>query len=237
MLRGPIEPAVRTGHRADNMPADKSNRQESILKEKNWLRFAAEACVIVVSILLAFGIDAWWDELKEGHREQAYLVSLRADVIETIHDNERVKARQLQEQERILSIAEMIRSGAELPADIRTTFPTVVLPAESMDAYRDLVASGGTTLLSSEEVRGAMANLLQRIEYNDRAERWALDVATSARMIVLSSEPGSMNRDHLSDIWVVYVDIGERLIEGKNRLDESAKNALAALDASIGRMD
>ena len=207
------------------------------MKEKSWLSFGLEACVIVVSILLAFGIDAWWDEQKEGHREQAYLVSLRADVIATINDNDRVLARQQQEHERILGIAEKIRAGTELPADFRTTFPTVVLPAESMDAYRDLVASGGTTLLSSEDVRGAMANLLQRIEYNDRAERWALDVGTSARMIVLGSETGSLSREQLSHIWVVYVDIGERLIDGKSRLQESAKIALAVLDKSIGDTD
>ena len=140
---------------------------------------------------------------------------------------------QLQEHETILSISEMISAGTELPTDFRTTFPSVFLPAESMDTYRDLVASGGTTLLSSDEVREAMANLLQRIEYNDRAERWALDVATSARMIVLSSEPGSMSREQLSDIWTVYVDVGERLLDGKNRLDESANAALVALDTAM----
>lgn len=208
-----------------------------MLKQKNWFTIVAEACVIVISILLAFGIDAWWDERKENHREHAYLISLRADVIGTIRDNERVIADQNREHEQMLGIAEMISTGAELPTGLRTIFPTVVLPAESMDTYRDLVASGGTTLLSSEEVRGAMANLLQRIEYNDRAERWALDVATSARMIVLGSEPGSMSREQLGDIWAVYVDVGERLLDGKGRLDTSAKMALAALDRAIGETD
>ena len=170
---------------------------------------------------------------KRKPSEHAYLFSLRADVIGTIRDNRRVIAMQLQEHETILSISEMISAGTELPTDFRTTFPSMFLPAESMDTYRDLVASGGTTLLSSDEVREAMANLLQRIEYNDRAERWALDVATSARMIVLSSEPGSMSREQLSDIWTVYVDVGERLLDGKNRLDESANAALVALDTAM----
>lgn len=205
--------------------------------DKNWSRIIVEACVIIVSILLAFGIDAWWDERKDSQRERAYLVSLRADVIGTIRDNERVIAEQLEEHERILGIAEMISMGAELPTGYRSTFPSVTLPAESMDTYRDLVASGGTTLLSSEEVRSVMANLLQRIEYNDRAERWALDSGMSARMIVLGSEPGSMSREQLSDIWAVYIDVGERLLDGKRRLDKSASTALEALNKAIGETD
>ena len=35
-----------------------------------WLRVFAEGAVIVVSILLAFGIDAWW----EGRQERASLI-------------------------------------------------------------------------------------------------------------------------------------------------------------------
>ena len=203
-------------------------------ERKKWFKFVIESCVIVVSILLAFGIDAWWDERKESHREYEYLVSLKDDVARTIRDNERVIADQSAEHSRILAIAEAIRAGTELPADFRTTFPTVVLPAESMDTYRDLVASGGTTLISSPEVRSAMAHLLQRVEYNDLAERWALEVATSARMIVLEAEPGSMSREHLADIWSVYIDLGERLIDGKARLDKAAQDAMYVLDSALG---
>lgn len=202
--------------------------------EKKWFRVVVEACVIVISILLAFGIDAWWDERKDLHRERAYLVILRDDVVRTIGENNRVIDEQSEEQARILNIAENIRAGADLPANIRTTFPTVTLPAESMDAYRDLVASGGTTLIASPDVRSAMANLLQRVEYNDRAENWALELATSTRLLILSSAPGSMNREHLAELWQVYVDLGERLLDGKNRLNDAAQDALLALDKALG---
>ena len=202
--------------------------------EKKWFRVVVEACVIVISILLAFGIDAWWDERKDLHRERAYLVILRDDVVRTIGENNRVIDEQSEEQARILNIAENIRAGADLPANIRTTFPTVTLPAESMDAYRDLVASGGTTLIASPDVRSAMANLLHRVEYNDRAENWALELATSTRLLILSSAPGSMNREHLAELWQVYVDLGERLLDGKNRLNDAAQDALLALDKALG---
>ena len=31
----------------------------------SWRRFVAEAVVIVASILLAFGIDAWWADVQD----------------------------------------------------------------------------------------------------------------------------------------------------------------------------
>lgn len=202
-------------------------------KEIPWRRLTVEGAAIVVSILLAFGIDAWWDERNDLHRERAYLEILRDDVVRTIDDNNRVISEQSKEQTRILNIAENIQAGDNLPANVRNTFPTVTLPAESMDTYRDLVASGGTTLITSAEVRSTMANLLQRVEYNDRAEDWALELATSTRLLILSAAPGSMSREHLAELWQVYIDLGERLLDGKRRLNDSAEEALLALESAL----
>lgn len=47
-----------------------------------WKRLAAEATAIVVSILLAFAIDAWWDERGNHEAEQLLLERLRADFTE-----------------------------------------------------------------------------------------------------------------------------------------------------------
>lgn len=44
-----------------------------------WKRLAVEAFAIVGSILLAFAIDAWWDERKERQFEQETLVGLEAE--------------------------------------------------------------------------------------------------------------------------------------------------------------
>ena len=202
-------------------------------KEIPWKRLTVEGAAIVVSILLAFGIDAWWDERNDLHRERAYLEILRDDVVRTIDDNNRVISEQSKEQTRILSIAENIQSSDSLPTNVRITFPAVTLPAESMDTYRDLVASGGTTLITSAEVRSTMANLLQRVEYNDRAEDWALALATSTRLLILSAAPGSMDREHLAELWQVYIDLGERLLDGKRRLNDSAEEALLALEKAL----
>ncbi len=48
-----------------------------------WLRLAAEALLIVVSILLAFGIDAWWDARQDRVAELRVLRNLRDEFVQT----------------------------------------------------------------------------------------------------------------------------------------------------------
>ncbi len=45
-------------------------------ERRNWKRHAVEIVVIVSSILLAFGIQAWWDENQERGEEQRILTAL-----------------------------------------------------------------------------------------------------------------------------------------------------------------
>ena len=48
-----------------------------------WQTVVVEALAIVVSILLAFSIDAWWTERKERDIEHAALLELRSDLVES----------------------------------------------------------------------------------------------------------------------------------------------------------
>jgi hypothetical protein len=47
-----------------------------------WKRLAVEAAAIVVSILLAFGIDAWWDTRKDVVEEREILIGLEIEFID-----------------------------------------------------------------------------------------------------------------------------------------------------------
>ncbi len=44
-----------------------------------WKRISAETAAIVVSILLAFSIDAWWDSWRDIERESMLLATLDHD--------------------------------------------------------------------------------------------------------------------------------------------------------------
>jgi hypothetical protein len=48
-------------------------------RQAQWKRFLVEGVVILVSILLAFSIDAWWDSRIEQQREREQLVSMLAE--------------------------------------------------------------------------------------------------------------------------------------------------------------
>ena len=52
------------------MPADNRN---------SWARVVVEGAVIVVSILLAFALDAWWDEAQERRRLDEMLEAVAAE--------------------------------------------------------------------------------------------------------------------------------------------------------------
>ena len=54
----------------------------TLSQEIPWKRLTVEATAIVVSILLAFGIDAWWDERGERKAEVVLLERLLADFID-----------------------------------------------------------------------------------------------------------------------------------------------------------
>lgn len=44
-----------------------------------WSRIFVESVAIVGSILLAFAIDAWWDDQQERKQEQVYLGALHQE--------------------------------------------------------------------------------------------------------------------------------------------------------------
>ena len=52
--------------------------------ELPWKRFAAEAFVIVVSILLALAADAWWDGRNNEARERLALNDLAVELNQNI---------------------------------------------------------------------------------------------------------------------------------------------------------
>jgi len=46
----------------------------------NWTRFVVEGSVIVVSILLAFAIDAWWETHRDRQEQQRILMGLKEEL-------------------------------------------------------------------------------------------------------------------------------------------------------------
>lgn len=80
-----------------------------------WKRLAIEATVIVASILLAFAIDAWWEERGERNAEVVLLERLRADYIEIQSALNLVESEHREARDACISFMNM-PDGASVPA-------------------------------------------------------------------------------------------------------------------------
>jgi hypothetical protein len=196
------------------------------------VRVSGELLIIAAGILIALGADAWWEDRAEANLEQAYLTAFKIDLEQTIQFNKDALADQAAIQQLMLELSASIANGEALPDTLLRIFPPVTVLRESMDTYRDLVASGGTTRISSLEVRRAMSRVLQEVEFNQLAEEWALDLVTAMRASLLVV-PRPVEEERLGEIWSVYVDAGVRLLRVKGQLALAADSAHVILSTEI----
>jgi len=125
-------------------------------------RFLIEAFVIVVSILLAFGIDAWWDEQRERSEEAEVLAGLHRE-FEEYRD---VLNRRIELHAEILSAITAVLESTEAGAWVSMDWdmdsaigralspPTTNLGGGVRDA---LVQAGRLELLSDPTLRERLA--------------------------------------------------------------------------------
>jgi hypothetical protein len=128
-----------------------------------WRRTMMESVAIILSILLAFAIDAGWDEYKERKQEKAFLVSLLSDFKETnsrIDESTAVHLKFIDSGRQLLSFygtdTPIIEPEAleKLLCDVFFDFTSLYLPSGSRDA---LFASGDIQIISNEKLRSMLA--------------------------------------------------------------------------------
>lgn len=113
-----------------------------------WFRVLVEGVVIVGSILLAFGIDAWWDGLKERGEEQIFLTQLSEDM---------AAAEQVISGTQIWSINSVRAIEHVLPFFVTGRMPdadTAAFVADLYYASRVYTAAGATALFGELATSG-----------------------------------------------------------------------------------
>ena len=110
-----------------------------------WLRIWVEAIVIVGSILLAFGIDAAWDNRGEDRRREALYAAIRNDM-----------ARAMDEVERVAGHHQGGWSAAAALLDLRDVDPRDPDQSRRVDS---LVAAAWGATASYDATLGAVENL------------------------------------------------------------------------------
>jgi len=140
-----------------------------------WPRILAEGFAIVVSILLAFGIQAWWEERQERIEEREILVGLRDELseIRDVIDEDLRDAGSAQSLLRAF-ISMSPEEAARMPND--SAYFTVLIPVTRAYAqprprgFLDAtVSSGRLGLIRDDGLRAALSDFLARDAYTDEA--------------------------------------------------------------------
>ena len=127
-----------------------------------WVRLFAETVAIVLSILIAFALDAWWDDRRENAEQRRYLVAIAADFeanqellrrYESMYREVDIGTRAL------IGMLEGPGPGApvSVPDSLVTAAAFVATYDPSRAAYEDLLNGGGLASIRNEALRHDLA--------------------------------------------------------------------------------
>ncbi len=163
----------------------------NITKNIDFRRVLAEGAIIVVSILLAFWIDAWWAALKERDEEKLLLSSLHRE-LEANRENLKSK----------------IEFHEEIQAAIQTLLEQAALPVPELDddeidtliGASSWFATPSTFEMSAFDavVHGGSLAIIEDRSLRARITGWRQDVEAVVRVEV-------QDYDTFSEIWMPYL--------------------------------
>ena len=240
--------------------ADHSEMTESQVVP--WKRIAVQATAIVISILLAFAIDAWWAESLERELEHRTLEALRSDLEATNEELDRLlrgvaAARENFSRFQSASPDELIEFDAD---EVRLTMVSLVTPASfnPITATHDALSNDGRLgLISDPELLRHLSNFQGAL---DDIEANSIDLAAESVRVLRSMEkyggPFIRWQRSVDDLEVLQRANGDTLavlrqdadFMGKarmhqytlsgyllelRRLDENLDSTLAALEQTI----
>ena len=137
-----------------------------VFKGWRWGRVVAEALVIVLSILLAFGIEAWWSARGERHAEVEALQGLRDDFVENLGRLASGKSEHVEIRDASVRLLAMTGPDADPPVSdlVMDTLVMALIGGPKVfpvtATYDALIASGRIELLESPALRLELARLV-----------------------------------------------------------------------------
>ena len=168
-----------------------------------WLRILVEGAVIVASILLAFGIDAWWAGMQDRAEEALALQALRTEFDENLSGLRAVHEVHEQYAAELSDLVErMVHAGdgnALAVADsllrplvsFRTADP-------AMGTLNTLLASGRIDLIRSQDLQKALAGWPAAVEDATEDETLVRDFVHGQ---LISGLVGEVDLGRLLDSW------------------------------------
>ena len=182
------------------------------LRNIEWYRLGIEAAAIVVSILLAFWIDAWWDLRGQNEEARAYLAALETELLE----NRRIIDEDLEDlrswvadsrsflEDVVSPSAEP--SGEQVKRMVWETGPLETTPLLTA-ALEDLKSSGGLPAIESAELRRAIADYDSKL---DRDASFLDEVRFYFREYILQYH--IQHSSFTESEWEEYAEVEEYLV-------------------------
>lgn len=131
------------------------------IRQSQWGRILIEGAVIVLSILLAFAIDAWWDDRIERNREREQLISMRGEFEASLSGLDQVLTSIKNHAANIDTFIELLKSAGDepvlVPGPLLGSAITWRTSDVSMSTLEALMASGDLNLLRNVELRANLA--------------------------------------------------------------------------------
>jgi hypothetical protein len=163
------------------------------VREMPWPRIITESLAIVVSILLAFWIEAWWSKQQDRDAERALLSSIR-DEFQVLQ--QQVPWRRKYNEGIRESIRQLLRAslvpGAELDDQLIDRHLAALwynqeLAPFALPELNSAVSSGDLSLISSRQIRRDVASWPERLDRVRNTMQRDLDFYSERQMPFLSA--------------------------------------------------
>lgn len=166
-------------------------------QEIPWKRIFVEATAIVASILLAFGIEAWWQNRTDRFVEAQYLQAMRADLLRSLvllDENEATQRRQVGYLESLLLTNGDTPYSDELRRWLDDGLFNVGTYQPQISALHELESSGQTQIIQNQDLRRALASVRQRMNGLENVQS---DFQLSQQMLI---DPFLVDKFDLSNL-------------------------------------
>lgn len=168
-------------------------------QEIPWKRILVEATAIVASILLAFAIDAWWQDRTDRIVEDQYLQALREDLLSSLELLDQDEASQRQ-QVGYLELLLLTNADTPYSDELRLWIDDglfnigTYLP--QLSALDDLESSGQTQIIGNQKIRRILASVRQKMDSMETSQR---DFQLSQQTLI---DPFLVDNFNLSDLML-----------------------------------
>jgi hypothetical protein len=142
-----------------------------------WRGALFEGAVVVTSILMAFGLNAWWASVQARQQERHYLYALQREFSLARDSLESQTLRREWAGYASEALIGQIHGDPKVPADSLLYWSSGLSLQIDFDparaVYDDLVSSGGTQLIRSDSLRMMLAQYASQLELVRYADQQA----------------------------------------------------------------